>query len=401
MPLDPNIILGGQAPKFMTASELAQGAQSMRGLAVQNRQDQEDLATRAAYNRNVTQGADGTMTVNKPAVLSDLYKINPQKAIEAQGQFQSQDTAQKEAQMKQLKDQTEIAHQLAWSIPTDPTAPPEAKQAAWTRAKTLAGQYGLPNNDTLPDQYPGDGFVKNMQIGTMTAQEQIQKQEKDREFAQKGTELDLKHDENSIKHQQMVGDRDNKDAESLDKHLALGWTARSGQAGVVQGKLVSAEAAQQLIDQGKSQPGGLDSRQIEELAQSTGKLLGGGAAASARIDALVPHTLYGKAQSMQEYLTNNPTGAGQQAFVQRLADTVAREKALAENQKIQFQIEGLPSHARLKNSNPNLYNSILQAKGIDPTVIDDKGRYKAPDASPFHALSDDELDKAYKAAGGK
>lgn len=175
-----------------------------------------------------------------------------------------------------------------------------------------------------------------------------------------------------------VKDQDNKDVMALKHDLTAGWAGRSGQAGVVQGKINSAEAAEQLLQQAKTQKDGLDSRQIEELAQSTSKLLGGGNTASARVDALVPHTFLGRAQTMKEYLTGNPSGQDMQAFTDRLADTISREKDLANNQKKQFQIEALPAHARLRNSNPELYNSMLQSQGIDSSMIDKNGRYTAP-----------------------
>lgn len=176
-----------------------------------------------------------------------------------------------------------------------------------------------------------------------------------------------------------ANEADNKDAQNLDKHLSLGWSGRSGQAGVVQGKINAAEAAEALLEQAKTQPGGLDSRQIEELSQSTARLLGGGGAqASGRVEALVPHTFWGKAQSLKEYLTNHPTGSGLQAFTERMADTIKREKELAQNQKRQFQVEGLAAFSRLKKNNPDLYNSILSSKGIDPSMINEKGQYQAP-----------------------
>jgi len=191
-------------------------------------------------------------------------------------------------------------------------------------------------------------------------------------------------DKEALKNQ----DKDRKEALELDKHLSTGWTMRSGQAGAVQGKVNAAEAAEALIDQGKNQKNGLDARQIEELAQSTARLLGGGATASARVDALVPHTLFGRAQSLKEWLSNNPQGSGQEAFVQRMEETVAREKALAQKQMRQYQIEGLAAHSSLKKRNPDLYNSILRSKGIDDSIIDKNGRYKEPKSSESSNPSD-------------
>lgn len=179
----------------------------------------------------------------------------------------------------------------------------------------------------------------------------------------------------------MMADQQDKDLRSLDSHLGKGWAARGGQAGQVQAKINSAEAAETLIEQGRKQPGGLDSRQIEELAQSTAKLLGGGATASGRVEALVPHTWTGRAQSLKEFITNEPNGQQMQKFVDRMAETVAREKELAQNQQKQYQVSGLASFDRLKKSNPEMYSQILQAHGIDPSMIDEKGQYKKPQSS--------------------
>lgn len=166
------------------------------------------------------------------------------------------------------------------------------------------------------------------------------------------------------KREEKTKENDNKDAQALEGTLSKGWAARGGQAGSVQGKILAAERAEQLLEQGKLQPGGLDSRQLEELAQSTANLLGGGAQASARVDALLPHTFWGSVQSAKEWASNNPQGRDQTAFTDRMAETVAREKALAIKQMQQYQQQSLPAHERLKKSNPELYNSILSAHGL-------------------------------------
>lgn len=170
-------------------------------------------------------------------------------------------------------------------------------------------------------------------------------------------------------------DQIEKDYKDLNKALSGGWTARSGNAGRVQQLINSGEAAKALIEQGKNQEGGLDSRQMEELAQSVGKMLGGNATASARIEGLVPHTLMGRAQSLKEFLSGNPQGQEQQAFVKRLEETVDREMELANDQKKQFQVEAAGAYSALKNKDPERYNQSLQSHGISLDDIDDKGRY--------------------------
>lgn len=181
------------------------------------------------------------------------------------------------------------------------------------------------------------------------------------------------------KKDKQLADQQSKDVHDLSNYLGQGWAARSGNAGKVQDKINSAEAAEALIEQGRKQPGGLDSRQLEELAQSTSKMLGGGTQASARVDALVPHTWLGRAQSLKEFISNEPTGQQAQAFVERMAETVAREKELAQTQQKQHQVSGLASFDRLKKTNPDAYAQILSSHGLDPSMVDDKGQYRKPD----------------------
>jgi hypothetical protein len=175
-----------------------------------------------------------------------------------------------------------------------------------------------------------------------------------------------------------LDDKDSADSQKMSDALSKGWAARGGNAALVQSKLLAAERAEALLEQAKSQPGGLDSRQVEELAQSTSNLLGGGAQASARVSALVPHTFWGNTQSLQEYLTNHPTGLGQSDFTDRMAETIRREKELAQKQMQRYQAESLPGFDRLKKHNPDVYNQILAEKGLTPSMIEEarSGHFK-------------------------
>lgn len=391
MPLDPNIILQGRQPEIANPMDMMNKALTMRQLGQQTQlQDQqiaENQGIKSAFNQNVTTDANGNPTINKQGVLSTLMKNGQGKqAVDYQKMFADQD-------LDVMKKNTQTSKELAWSVSDEPS---------YQQAKAKMAAMGLPNADKMPSQFDPN-FVKNWQVHTLEGEKQIDVALKEKEFAQKTQELGIKHEENSIKRDQMGIDREDKMAQNLDKHLALGWAGRSGQAGQVQGKMNNAEYVEGLINQGKSQPGGLDIRQVEEVAQGTARMLGGSAAASARVDALLPHSAVSKGMTAIEWLANKPQGAELQAFTDRMAETVAREKAIAQTQMHQFQVEGLAAHAALKKRNPELYNSILQSKGITPDMIDEKGRYKAPSAgaNDFHSMSEDELDKAYKAAGGK
>jgi hypothetical protein len=333
-------------------------AQLARQAQLQNQDFQDQQAMRQAFAKNVITDENGKPQVNRPGVLSDMMRANPQKAMELEQHFKDMD-------LNEMNRQTQIAKELSWS------ATPEN----WSQTRQKWSQMGLQNADQLPEQYD-QKFVDNVKMHTLRGEEQLKAK-----FEQQ--RLDLER-------QAKVGDKVDKYSKQLDDHLDKGWTARGGvAAGNTQQTLNAAEKAEGLIAQGRGQTGGLDSRQIEELATSVQKLLSpGGSSASGRIEALVPHTFWGKAQSLREYLTNNPTGLNQGAFADRLAETVAREKAIADDQKKKFQIEGLPAHNKLKQMAPDQYNAILRAKGIDPdTMIDANGRYKsqsstAPAAHP-------------------
>jgi hypothetical protein len=375
MPLDPNIILQGQPVQIASPLDMMTKAMSLKNLAQQSQATERELADqqamRDAYRKNMTVGADGTPTLNRQGFMSSLASQNPMLAMQKGRELQTQDVQTQEQKLALLKKQTDTAHELAMSITPD----------NWSEIRQKSIELGLPNAEKMPTQYPGDGVVQKMQYATMSLKDQLDQKWKELGYNQKERELGIKHQEVAIKRDASDVAKDEKAAKDLEKHLSQGWAGRSGQAGVVQGKINSAEAAEQLISQGRTQPGGLDSRQVEELAQSTARLLGGSAAASARVEALVPHTLFGRAQTLKEWLSNKPTGQDMQAFTERMAETVAREKALAQNQMRQYQVEGLPAHSALKKKNPELYNQILQAKGIDPSMIDEKGRYKAPAGS--------------------
>ncbi len=71
-----------------------------------------------------------------------------------------------------------------------------------------------------------------------------------------------------------------------------------------------------------------------------------------------------------------------------MAETVKREKDLAKDQQKSYQVSGLSAFNRLKKSNPEYYNQILQSHGVDPSMVDEKGQYKKPGPSQNMALGD-------------
>lgn len=109
-------------------------------------------------------------------------------------------------------------------------------------------------------------------------------------------------------------------------------SASSRQAfGVAASKIQGAQAADALIDQAKHQKGGLDNRQMHELAGSVNKLIGNSNAVS-NIESLIPSTASMAFAKAKEYVGLGPQGSGTDEFTDRLAETVMREKEVAQQQ---------------------------------------------------------------------
>lgn len=195
---------------------------------------------------------------------------------------------------------------------------------------------------------------------------------------------------------QQASKMDNTDAQKLAG--ALKGTSRDS-IGSNQAKVNSAERINALID---SAPGGnLDQRQMRELATSLASLLSNGAATQTQIDELVPKSAQGNADKLYEYMTGIPQGVNQQAFVQRMRDTVERERDVAKGQLLQARAGVLSGYSRLRKSNPDVWNDIAAQNGFDPqSDFDDKGRYKSKAVAKTSAPSQAQGLNSAEAAGG-
>lgn len=374
-----DFILGGKAPQIESPTEAAQGALTMKQLATQSRAADEDQRTREVFNKNVATGADGTTSLNKSAVLSDLYKINPQKALDYQKMFADQD-------LDVLKKHTEAAKQLSWSI-SDPET--------YHQARAKAVELGLPNSDKIPEQYD-PGFVKNWQIHTLEGEKQLDYQVKSRENQ-------IKHEETSIKREQMQTDKVDKYARDMRGDMDPD-RQRAGNFGDVSGRYLTGQRMKTLI--GAFKDGNLPPAQMEELSLGLANMVSGqSGAARSQVEALVPSSAIGDKNKFMQWLANEPKGAGQQKFVQMMGHTVDREMDLSQDQLNEIRVKRLGFHEALKKMAPDQYGRILDSYGVDQSRIKGGAYQPRPAAPPpgadFHSMSDDEVDRAYKAAGGK
>lgn len=164
--------------------------------------------------------------------------------------------------------------------------------------------------------------------------------------------------------------QDQKDTERLDKAnkmITASIASSRGAFGKTANILRSAEAIETLI---KQQPmGQMDNRQIQELARSLDAMLSQGAATITGTAHLVPRSMSGDAAKIQEYISSIPRGAGQAAFVKKMADTVAREKDLARRQIGQESRKMLSSYADLAKKHPESWKLMLQQHDLPEDVF--------------------------------
>lgn len=184
-----------------------------------------------------------------------------------------------------------------------------------------------------------------------------------------GTLLGIKEKQ---KERELLGDalRDEKRTKEVDKLSKSLQTdldpdkSRTGNFGIISNKLITAERLQTLAQNTHN----LTPQQTEELAIGLAGLLASGNAgvvAESRVKALVPSSAVGNTQALVQWITNNPTGTNQVAFVENMLDTVQREKDLAQKQLKDIQKRRLGSHKRLKDLDPEAYNEILQNYGLE------------------------------------
>lgn len=187
MAIDPNILLQARQPQLSDPLEVAGRAMSLKQLQMQNQALQRDQSDKMAYNdilkRNTSVGSDGKLAVNKGATLSELSKTNPQAAMSLQEKWASED-------FDQVKKRTEMSKQLAWSMTPE----------NYSVIRNQAIQMGIPHADKLPDFYD-PGIVRQLQMSTLNADEQLKQMNSDRDYKLKQTELTQKQQEAKAKGQ--------------------------------------------------------------------------------------------------------------------------------------------------------------------------------------------------------
>ncbi len=136
--------------------------------------------------------------------------------------------------------------------------------------------------------------------------------------------------------------------------------------------------------------GNLPPAQVAELASAVASMVSGGShAAEGTINRFVPKTGSGVAADVEQWLTGNPKGAGQQAFVKMMLETAEREKHLAASKVNAIKLSRVADFRDLSQSDPERFNIALQSHGIDPKdyAAFQAGGYKVPSGMQAGNLS--------------
>ena len=125
--------------------------------------------------------------------------------------------------------------------------------------------------------------------------------------------------------------------------------------------------------------------QTVELASAVAAMINGGSAQSQhQIDSITPDTLKGRgADAVANWITGDPMGRQQQAYMQMLHETEKREKGISEDQILRTQLQRLSAHGVIQRRFPDAHQQVLNGYGITPEMISAYNKTgKVPSSTP-------------------
>lgn len=212
MAIDASIYFRNQAPDVLGSVEQGLRMRDMLDKkALQKKQLAEEDAIKEAYKANTAVGEDGKAQLNRAGLMSGLAKIDGRMALDAQSKFGQEDAAQREAKMKQKMQHADMIARVAPSI---------KDQASYEQGLSFLAQSGV-DTAQMPRQYD-PGLVSRYALASKSLQEQMQEQNKNKEFAQKDQEFGLKEKGFGLDKQKFYSDEKNKNAELDFKYANIG-----------------------------------------------------------------------------------------------------------------------------------------------------------------------------------
>lgn len=189
--IDASIPLDTKAPDIAGG---IQKAYSMVDLGMKTKEDmqgfQDQQDARAALKNNVQQNPDGTSSINRQGMLSDLYKANPGAAMKAQQQFNAQDLQNSEAQLNLAHQRVTFGSQIMGTV-TDQPSYDDAKQ------KLVAA--GMADQVSKMPQAFDAGYVTRAQQAGIAMQQKIENTAKQQGLTIQQQEADAKTSEAATK----------------------------------------------------------------------------------------------------------------------------------------------------------------------------------------------------------
>jgi hypothetical protein len=160
------------------------------------------------------------------------------------------------------------------------------------------------------------------------------------------------------------------------KDLGADFDPNGGRSGEMGKNQARVNAANRVITLGRDpstdQARNLTPNQMPEMAQSVASLISGnGGGAQAQIEHLLPKSFSRDAAGILQYLTNEPQGAGQQAFVQQMLETADRERDVATQAVQKAAAQRIGKHQVVISRNPQEAARTLQGYGyeLDPRTL--------------------------------
>lgn len=141
---------------------------------------------------------------------------------------------------------------------------------------------------------------------------------------------------------------------------------RQGEFGKNQARVNAANRLKALGMGPDGKPRDLNPQQMPELSQALASLIaGGGQGTLAQIQHLTPSTMSGDAAKIAQWVTNEPHGAGQRAFVKNMLETAQREAEQAQTAIDQTRHQRGAKHQAILRGNPEDARAVLNGFGWD------------------------------------
>lgn len=251
-------------------------------------------------------------------------------------------------------------------------------------AKTL---YKKVTGSDAPDSWSAADLAKVDPIFAHYAQIQSQNETKKEIAKQRAQQASQFHEEMNFRKDQAQQNKDNADFEHMVTKGTGEIASSRSPFGRAANRVQQAENLEGIINQYDDR-NGLDSRQIAEIATGLNSMLSNGASTISGTEHFIPKTALGSAAKIEEFISGLPVGVQQKEFVDRLAETIAREKRIANGQMLSTQGKIFSGWAHLKEKYPDRYNQTLKEMGV-PSEADGYTK-DVMDYSKKHGITPDE-----------